>query len=174
MRKPENKTVAAPSPRITRQATPAARPAAPLEPAVPPVPSAPSESAAPSAPATPAILATPVTPAEPRAAPPAGPPAGAAAAVPARFDASYLNNPKPDYPRLSRRLREQGTVMLRVLVTTDGKADKIEVFSGSGFPRLDAAAERAVSDWRFVPARNGGRNVEAWVVVPIVFKLEGL
>ena len=39
--------------------------------------------------------------------------------------------------------------------------------------RLDRAAEDAVARWRFVPARRGESAVEAWVLVPIVFKLKG-
>lgn len=91
----------------------------------------------------------------------------------ARFDAAYLNNPPPAYPALSRRMREQGRVLLRVFVTADGRPGRIELNESSGSSRLDAAAEAAVARWRFVPARHGDRDVDAWVIVPIVFKLEG-
>jgi protein TonB len=30
-----------------------------------------------------------------------------------------------------------------------------------------------VRRWRFVAARQGERAIESWVIVPIVFKLEG-
>lgn len=108
-------------------------------------------------------------------APPAPMPAAARApeVTAARFDAAYLNNPPPPYPPLSRRMREEGKVMLRVFVTADGAAGKIELADSSGSRRLDAAAEKAVARWRFVPAKHDGRSVDAWVVVPIVFKLEG-
>ena len=91
----------------------------------------------------------------------------------ARFDAAYLNNPAPAYPMLSRRLREEGQVMLRVRVSPDGQPNRIELRTSSGSDRLDRAAEEAVSRWRFVPARQGDTAVEAWVLVPIVFKLKG-
>ncbi|HRP77341.1 MAG TPA: energy transducer TonB [Rhodocyclaceae bacterium] len=91
----------------------------------------------------------------------------------ARFDAAYLNNPPPAYPRLSRRMQEEGRVLLRVFVTADGRASRIELSESSGSSRLDGAAEKAVSGWRFLPARQGERNIDAWVVVPIVFRLEG-
>jgi protein TonB len=93
--------------------------------------------------------------------------------VAARHDAAYLNNPKPDYPARSRRMREQGQVLLRVFVTRDGRADTVALFESSGYPRLDRAAEAAVARWRFVPARRGENKVDSWIVVPIVFKLEG-
>ena len=115
-------------------------------------------------------------PAPPAPAPPAAPaPAAPAAATvtAARFDAAYLNNPRPAYPMLSRRLREEGQVMLRVLVSPEGQPARVELRTSSGSERLDRAAQEAVARWRFVPARRGDVAVEAWVLVPIVFKLQG-
>ena len=89
----------------------------------------------------------------------------------ARFDADYLSNPKPPYPVASRRLGESGVVLLRVHVSSDGVADKVELKNSSGFPRLDEAARETVTRWHFVPARRGATHVAAWVVVPIVFSL---
>lgn len=88
-----------------------------------------------------------------------------------RFDAIYLNNPAPTYPGLSRRLREEGQVMLRVFVSIDGLPDKIELRQSSGFLRLDTAAQKIVQRWRFIPARLGEERVSAWVLVPISFSL---
>jgi protein TonB len=87
--------------------------------------------------------------------------------------AIYLSNPKPGYPNVSRRLREQGTVLLRVFVTVAGDPHKVELKSSSGFPRLDRAAHDAVQRWKFVPAKRGDQPVDAWVVVPIKFSLKG-
>lgn len=89
-----------------------------------------------------------------------------------RFDAAYLNNPAPGYPAMSRRLGEQGKVFLRVLVSVQGGARQVEIKRSSGSPRLDAAASEAVRRWKFVPARRGDVPVEAWVVVPVSFRLE--
>jgi periplasmic protein TonB len=87
--------------------------------------------------------------------------------------AIYLRNPKPLYPNLSRRLSEQGTVLLRVFVSVAGEATKIELKESSGFSRLDHAALAAVQAWKFVPAKKGEQPVAAWVVVPIKFSLKG-
>jgi len=88
-----------------------------------------------------------------------------------RFDADYLNNPAPMYPRVSRRLREQGVVMLRVYVLPSGLPEVVELKSSSGSTRLDESALEAVRKWKFVPAQSGGRAVSAWVIVPIEFSL---
>ena len=118
----------------------------------------------------------PAPPPPPAPTPPAAAPAATAApaaVTAARFDAAYLNNPRPGYPALSRRLREEGQVTLRVLVSPDGQPAQVELRTSSGSDRLDRAAREAVARWRFVPARRGDIAVESWVLVPIVFKLQG-
>lgn len=92
--------------------------------------------------------------------------------TPPVYEADYLSNPPPSYPRLSRRLREEGEVELRVRVDPAGQPVAVELARSSGSGRLDEAALRAVRDWRFEPARRGDQAVEAWVRVPILFKLE--
>jgi len=121
-----------------------------------------------------ATAPSPVVAPPPPPAPP--PPVEVAAAPPAMltppiFSADYLDNPKPAYPMLSLRLREQGTVVLRVLVNTSGGVDEVQVFKPSGYSRLDSAAQDAVQRWKFVPAKRGAESVSAWVKIPIPFVL---
>lgn len=97
----------------------------------------------------------------------------AAAAQPARVGAAYLSSPAPSYPLASRRAGEQGTVLLRVRVASDGSAASVAVEQSSGSPHLDAAALEAVKAWRFRPARRGADAIESWMLVPVVFRLEG-
>ena len=92
--------------------------------------------------------------------------------VGARFDADYLKNPAPPYPAASRRLREEGKVILRVSVTAEGVAENVEIRTSSGSARLDESALRTVRQWKFVPAKRGDTPVQSSVLVPIVFKLE--
>ncbi len=95
------------------------------------------------------------------------------ALTPVRFDAAYLRNPAPGYPLLSRRLGEQGRVLLRVMVHADGSAMSVEIEAGSGYPRLDQAARETVRQWRFIPARQGDNAVNSGVIIPIDFSLKG-
>ncbi|TVP83752.1 MAG: energy transducer TonB [Thioalkalivibrio sp.] len=88
------------------------------------------------------------------------------------FGAAYLNNPPPEYPRISQRRREQGTVVLWVSVAADGSPVNWRVERSSGHERLDDAALEAVSGWRFEPARRGNRPVAASVLVPMEFRLQ--
>jgi protein TonB len=123
--------------------------------------------------AAPAFVVPPQPPAPSRSVPIDVAPSPAPVAITAaRFDADYLHNPKPAYPHASRRLGEQGKVLLRVFVSAAGLAEKVEIKLSSGFVRLDQAAEEAVGRWRFVPARRGEQAIAAWVQVPITFQLE--
>lgn len=87
-------------------------------------------------------------------------------------EAQVLNNPKPLYPKLSRRLNEQGQVVIRVYVGTDGSAQQGEVKSSSGYDRLDQEALRTVLRWRFVPGQRLGTPEAMWFNVPVNFVLE--
>lgn len=87
-------------------------------------------------------------------------------------DASYRGNATPDYPALSRRLGEQGVVVLKVLISPAGRADEIQVQKSSGFKRLDDAAISAIRDWRFIPASQAGIPVAAWHEWAWEFKLK--
>jgi periplasmic protein TonB len=143
---------------------PPAQPKAPQRPTKPP----PVMTAAPETPAPTSAFAVapqPPAPAVIEAAP-------APAITGARFDADYLSNPKPVYPTASRRLGEEGKVMLRVRVSAAGAALTVDIKQSSGFARLDDAAKAAVERWRFVPAKRGAEAVESWVAVPIVFSLQ--
>jgi protein TonB len=124
-----------------------------------------------SAPA-PVADATPPAPAAPPA-PPSTPaqPSGAAVQLPSS-NAAYLNNPRPSYPSISRRMGEQGKVLLRVLVDENGLPQQIEIKQSSGFDRLDKAALASVQRWRFVPGKRNGVPEAMWNIVPVNFVLE--
>ena len=83
----------------------------------------------------------------------------------------YLRNPPPQYPAESRKLREQGVVLVRVAVTAAGRAADVQLQRSSGYPRLDQAALKAVRRWEFKPARVGLTAVPCAVEVPVRFGL---
>lgn len=86
-------------------------------------------------------------------------------------DADYLHNPAPVYPRLSFKLGEEGLVVVRVLIGTDGRAQDAQVAKSSGFTRLDQAAEATARSWRYVPGKRGGVPEAMWVNVPIKWEI---
>jgi protein TonB len=131
---------------------------------------------APPAPAEPVVAEQPSPPPAPpkqaEAVEKAPPPAPEPVIEPPRFGAAYLSNPAPQYPRISRRLGEEGSVLLRVLVAQSGDANTVEVEKGSGSDRLDEAALEAVKKWKFIPAKRNNQPISAYVLVPIKFSLQ--
>lgn len=108
----------------------------------------------------------------PAPTPVAPPVASAPAPTQPRFDADYLDNPKPPYPSISRRMGEQGRVVLRVRVDAQGLPIDVQLHASSGSERLDASALQTVRRWKFIPARLGNDAVAATVLVPIAFSLK--
>jgi protein TonB len=76
------------------------------------------------------------------------------------------------YPSASRRLSEEGRVMLTITIDAAGKVGAMAVNQSSGFPRLDGAAECVVRRLPFEPGKRDGQPVAAQATLPIVFKLE--
>ena len=92
----------------------------------------------------------------------------------ASIDPRYRTDFEAPYPPASRRMGEEGTVLVRVVVGIDGRVVRAVVARSSGFERLDAAAlKQALAKWRFVPALSDGRAVEAEREIPVTFRLAG-
>lgn len=87
--------------------------------------------------------------------------------------ARYLVAPAPVYPVVSRRNQEQGTVTLRVQVRADDSVGFVDVKTGSGSARLDAAAVEAVKRAKFAAAKTrSGKGADSVLVVPITFRID--
>lgn len=145
---------------------PSVQPAeAPPAPANPPA----APTAVPTAVPAPA-LAAPVAPVHT-----AAPPAPAAPPQPRPVAASALRYavlPPVELPLASRRLGESGTVLLRVVFDTDGRARQVSVLRSSGFPRLDEQALQAMRQARIVPHLEHGQPIEVVAQAPLVYELD--
>ena len=133
---------------------------------------APSALAAPAAPSTMFRAPAPATPIAVAPVVPAlhpSPPAPAAETRPSI--PAYAHNPAPEYPQSARWDGEEGTVLLRVLVSVSGLPEQITVAHSSGYASLDRAAEKAIQRWRFTPGTRDGKPVAMQVEVPIRFRL---
>ena len=157
-----------PKPRAAPQPAPVAQ-ARPTAPVAAPAPQAPAEAA--PEPAPPPSVAAPAPPAPSPPAPPA-PPAPPVLVQPSS-SAAHLNNPKPAYPAMSKRLGESGRVVVRVLIGPDGRAQDARIQRSSGFVRLDQLALETTRDrWRYVPGTRNGVPEAMWFNVPLNFVLE--
>ncbi|TWO72664.1 energy transducer TonB [Caenimonas sedimenti] len=157
-----------PQPVVKRKTTPTPPPAPqPVAlPDLPPAPNAPTGVVEPQPPPPPMAAPVAVAP-----APPAPPPPPPKVEMPSS-DADYLQNPKATYPPVSKRLGEQGTVIVRVLIGADGLPRNAELKKSSGFDRLDKSALEYVMKCRYKPGTVNGVPQAMWKDAPVAFVLE--
>ena len=80
-------------------------------------------------------------------------------------------NKQPEYPIASKRLKQQGTVVMALLVGLDGRIMDAKVETSSGFPALDdAAIKEALRSWRYTPGTKSGAPSAMWVRAQVRFR----
>ncbi len=79
-------------------------------------------------------------------------------------------NPDPEFSQEARKKGIQGTVVLTMVVTSEGNTDQIRVTKGIGHG-LDEKAVEAVSKWKFQPATKDGKPVSVEIAVEVDFHL---
>lgn len=77
----------------------------------------------------------------------------------------------PSYPAASRRMGEQGRVVLRVALDETGRVTSVKVKESSGHRRLDEAGLSAIKNWQCNPAMRDGVAVRAEAFQPFDFIL---
>jgi len=77
----------------------------------------------------------------------------------------------PEYPVSALEQGLQGTAILSIYVGLGGVAERVEVASSSGVAELDNSAVKAVSQWKFSPAMQGGAAVASWFEMPVRFQI---
>ena len=177
--RPKPETPPPPPPKTRRQPVPRLSPPPVLAAPPTPAPEAPAPFVVPPPPPEPVPLAmTPLAPPAPPAppalpAPPAPPPPAPPAprVIPAS-NVAYLTPPPIEVPLASRRMGEEGTVQLRVLVGTDGLPKAVTVQRSSGFARLDEQAVWAMKRARFKPQTDHGVPIEWIVIAPLQYEIE--
>ena len=93
------------------------------------------------------------------------------AVVPPAPDTRF-QNVAPSYPEAARLRGETGTVGLELSVDAEGRVTAVNVARSSGSPMLDAAARRAVVEWRFRPAARDGVPVAGSIRTSVHFRLQ--
>ncbi len=78
--------------------------------------------------------------------------------------------PDPKYPKKSRKAKDRGTVLLDLVVGTDGLPRDIKVARGLT-PELEKSAIDAVKQWKFVPAAKSGHPVAVLIKAEVNFRL---
>lgn len=148
--KPLPQRVVEPPPLVTAAPSPA--PATFVAPPPPPEP--------------PPVVAEAATPAPPAPPVPPAPPKTVSIT-----EVEYLTPPQLNYPMASQRLRESGTVLVRVTVDARGLPAQMVITRSAGFQRLDDAALATVRATRFKPRTENGVAVPFTVNMPLIFEL---
>ena len=78
--------------------------------------------------------------------------------------------PDPEFSEEARKAKFQGTVVLWLVVGTDGRTHEVRVFRSLGMG-LDEKAIEAIRQWRFEPGRKDGIPVAVQVNVEVNFRL---
>lgn len=81
-----------------------------------------------------------------------------------------ISGPRPEYTEEARQLRIQGTVVIRVTVTSNGQVRVLNIVRVLGHG-LDESAAKAVAQYRFKPATRNGIPVEMTTNITITFQL---
>jgi TonB family protein len=77
---------------------------------------------------------------------------------------------EPEYSEEARKARYSGVVVLAVVVTPDGRADRIRVEQSLGLG-LDEKAVEAVKKWRFNPGKKDGQAAPVAATILVSFRL---
>ena len=114
-----------------------------------------------------------VTPTKPVAPAPVAPPPPVAVPVRVTPRLDMQRSQQPEYPAASRRLGEQGTSVIEVLVGVDGRVLEAKLLQSSGYDRLDQAALAGVkADYHFVPGTVDGKPQPMWFTFKFNWKLQ--
>jgi protein TonB len=81
-----------------------------------------------------------------------------------------LYAPDPEYSEEARKAKYQGTVVLWLVVSADGRPQQIRIQRALGMG-LDEKAIEAVKQWKFEPARKDGQPVPVMINVEVNFRL---
>lgn len=85
-----------------------------------------------------------------------------------------IDGPKPHYPLVSRRLKQEGLVIVRLCIDGIGVVRKADIQQSSGFRALDESALNALSKWRFsTPSQTLHAGIDGCFRLPVRFTLEG-
>ena len=87
-------------------------------------------------------------------------------------DRNIFFNPKPIYPLISRRMREQGAVHLKLCIDERGRVEHVQLVKSSGYEKLDRSAIEGVREWKFSALETKDQALSHCYHLPVHFRLE--
>lgn len=99
--------------------------------------------------------------------------------APSVFDSAALDKPLTPlaqspfiYPLRAKRLGIEGWVRVKLLISTAGDVEQVQILEAEPLDMFERTVERGVRGWRFTPGTVNGESVRSWVVTTIRFELE--
>ncbi|HST44593.1 MAG TPA: TonB family protein [Luteimonas sp.] len=89
--------------------------------------------------------------------------------IPVQGTGEAIHTPAPPYPPAALAARQDGRVLLHVLVGTNGQVRDVRVVESEPKGVFDAVSVEAARAWTLAPVIKDGEPVEAWQQVPIDF-----
>lgn len=86
-------------------------------------------------------------------------------------DPRFARDFQPPYPPGEIRSQNEGRVVVRVLIGTDGRVVRVERVSATTDLFYEATLRRALAKWRFKPATRDGVAIETWRQMAVRFTL---
>jgi TonB family protein len=90
----------------------------------------------------------------------------------AEIPPTVVRRVEPRYPPLALNMGLSGTVTVNTLISETGDVIRTEILQGiKGGYGFERAAEAAIRQWKFTPARKNNVKVRVWKPIDIIFKL---
>ena len=83
-----------------------------------------------------------------------------------------ISKPMPPYHPMARQMRQQGTVVLRLLIDVEGRVERVETVTNDAGRTLEQTAIEAARSWIYKPALKDGVEVKVWKTEQVVFTLD--
>ncbi|HXM43880.1 MAG TPA: TonB family protein [Bryobacteraceae bacterium] len=83
---------------------------------------------------------------------------------------SVVKKTEPEYSEEARVARLQGTVVVQLVIGTDGRVRDPRIVRGLGLG-LDENAIEAINQWQFKPGQKNGDAVKVWATIEVNYRL---
>ena len=90
--------------------------------------------------------------------------------VSAMMQGNLIRRVEPLYPSVAKIAGVQGTVLIKALISADGRIEQARIISGS--PLLSPAALEAIKQWRYRPYILNGGAIEVETEITVNFVLQ--
>ena len=86
------------------------------------------------------------------------------------MEGNLIHRVEPQYPVIARQIRLEGAVILKAIISREGRIERLEV--ASGHTLLAQAATAAVQQWKYRPYLLNGEPIEVETEITVNFVLQ--